>query len=125
MDSENRNVSIRCGRYIFNSKLPEFLTLPDAKRDVYFGIRGEEVMILRQGEKIKPLLEHNVINGYITRIIEKTSSHTVFFRDEFDEFGLEIELVNLVYRKLNLKTGYRIQVSLKSSSIWISLEEVK
>ncbi|PKL16748.1 MAG: ABC transporter [Spirochaetae bacterium HGW-Spirochaetae-5] len=125
VDNENRNVSLRCGRYIFTSKLPEFLTLPEVNRDVYFGIRGEEVMILRQGENIKPLLEHNVINGIISHIIEKTSSHTVFFRDEFDEFALEIELVNLVYRKLNLKTGGSIQVSLKSSSIWISLEDVK
>jgi ABC-type Fe3+/spermidine/putrescine transport system ATPase subunit len=125
VNREERNVSIRCGRYLFNSKLPEFLNMPGSNRNVYFGIRGEEVMILRQGEKIKPLLEHNVINGFISQIIEKTSSHTVYFRDEHDEFSLEIELVNLVYRKLNLKTGGDIQVSLKSSSIWISLEEVK
>lgn len=124
VDAEKRQVFVRCGRYLLKSSLPEFFPLPGARQNVYFGIRGEEVMILRQGEPIKPLLEYNVIAGFISEITEKTYSHTVYFRDEHDELRIEIELANLVYRKLRLSVGSPITVSLKSSSIWISPEGV-
>jgi len=123
VERESRNVSIRCGRYIFRSKLPEFLPLPESGREVYFGIRAEEVMILREGEQVKPLLKDNIISGYVKKILEKTSSHTVYFSDMKDELNLEIELTNLVYRRLDIRKNSEIKISLKSSSIWISLEE--
>jgi molybdopterin-binding protein len=80
-------------------------------------------MILRDGEPLKPLLEPNILKGKVKSITEKTATHTIFFIDDREEIELEIELSNLVYRRLELFTGKSIQVSLKKSSIWISPED--
>jgi molybdate transport system ATP-binding protein/molybdate/tungstate transport system ATP-binding protein len=123
-EKDTGNVKIKCGQYVFTSLVPEYQKIPEPGRDVYFGIRAEEVMILRKGEDVKTRLKDNTVSGYVKKVMEKSSSHTVYFSDKDNKLNLEIELTNLVYRRLDIIKGGEIEVSLKSSSIWISLEEV-
>ncbi len=123
VDHENHQVTISYKNYCFVATLHEHRPSPSPSTAVFFGIRAEEVMILRDGEPLKPLLEPNILKGKVKSITEKTATHTIFFIDDREEIELEIELSNLVYRRLELFTGKSIQVSLKKSSIWISPED--
>ncbi len=92
--------------------------------EVYFGIRAEEVMIIREDRPIKGKVQENIISGKITDVYEKGATHTLYFKPEKHESLIEIEIPNYAYRKLNIFNGKIISVSLKKESIFIIPKEV-
>ncbi|MBI5237728.1 MAG: ABC transporter ATP-binding protein [Deltaproteobacteria bacterium] len=86
--------------------------------DVVFCIRPEEIPIIRQDRVI---LTHdgNVVEGVISSITGRGTSHILFVKVGAGDTFLKIEAPNFVARKLSLATGKRIRVLLKKESVWV------
>ena len=118
LEDSRRTVIMLDGNRL-TADIPEFQSLPEIGADIHFGIRPEEVMILREERVIKPSLKENILCGNITDIQERSATHTIFFSDESGVLNMEIDLPNTSYRKLKLAAGGTIRVSLRSASIWM------
>jgi len=90
---------------------------------VYFCIRPEEIMVLKDDKRIKKSLMANIFTGKIARIVEKGSEHTLFFKQSRDGYDFEISMPNLAYRSLRIKEGQLVKVAFKWESIWLIPEE--
>lgn len=91
-----------------------------AGNTVYWGIRPEEVRILRdpaQNER-----KDNPINGRVTAVFEKGFSHTLHFETEPRGTILEIEIPHAAYRKLKIMPGMKTVVTLGRERIWVVKE---
>lgn len=86
---------------------------------VTFGIRPEEVMIIRPDRPIDKKVQDNMLEGEVLTTLGKGASHTIFLKMKNSDATLKIEIPNFVYRKLKLSKGKAITVSLKKESIWI------
>lgn len=86
---------------------------------VTFGIRPEEIMIIRPDRPIDKKVQDNILEGEVLTTLGKGASHTIFFKMKNKDATLKIEIPNFVYRKLKLSKGKIITVSLKKESIWI------
>lgn len=86
---------------------------------ITFGIRPEEIMIIRPDKPIDKKVQDNLLQGEVLTTLGKGASHTVFFKIKDSEATLKIEIPNFVYRKLKLVKGKAITVSLKKESIWM------
>ncbi len=86
---------------------------------VTFGIRPEEIMIIRPDRPIDKKVQDNILKGEVLTTLGKGASHTIFFKMKNNDATLKIEIPNFVYRKLKLSKGKIITVSLKKESIWI------
>ncbi len=90
---------------------------------VIFGIRPEEVMIIRRDRPPRRGLQENILEGHIVGEISRGTEHLLFFRIEgiSDDRGyhLEILLPHPVFVRLNLTVGKREQVSLKKGAIHV------
>lgn len=84
----------------------------------HFGIRPQEIMIIRPGKKLKDPVQANLMTGAVITIMEKGGSHLVFLKVRGLATPLEIEIPNFAYRDLGIAEGQTIQVSLKMKSIW-------
>lgn len=87
---------------------------------VSFGIRPEEVMVIRPD---RPIVQDNLLEGEVTRVVGKGANHTVYFNVRDKDIALKIEVPNFAFRKLKLSTGMNITVSLKRESIWVIPEK--
>jgi ABC-type Fe3+/spermidine/putrescine transport system ATPase subunit len=85
---------------------------------VQFGIRPEEIMVIRPGKELKDPVQANLLNGKIETILKKGGSHIILLKiEEFDR-TLEIDMPNCAFRDLDINEGKTIQVSLKKKSVW-------
>ncbi len=95
---------------------------------VEFCIRPEEIMIMRDDRPPKEGLAQNLLSGKIVRQITKGPSISLFLKiEERDDtskedklardYDLEMALPRHVYRKLDLRIGKRVTVSLKRSAL--------
>ncbi|HAG51177.1 MAG TPA: hypothetical protein DHU69_09115 [Deltaproteobacteria bacterium] len=91
--------------------------------DVTFGIRPEEIMVIRPDRPIDKKIQDNILDGEVVTTIGKGASHTVYFKIKGTDTNLKIEIPNFAYRKLNLSKGKQISVSLKRESIWMIPEK--
>ncbi len=82
-----------------------------------FGIRPEEVMILRPG----PVKSRgaNVLKGTITEIFERGSFITVIFEEEKTGTIVEIELMIYAFIKLSIRKGKKVRIVFREESIFI------
>jgi len=90
---------------------------------VYFCIRPEEIMVLKDDKRIKKSLMANIFTGKIARIVEKGAEHTLFFKQSRDDYDFEISMPNLAYRSLRVKEGQLVKVGFKWESIWLIPED--
>jgi molybdate transport system ATP-binding protein len=90
---------------------------------IYFCIRPEEIMILKENRPIKKNLKANIFEGKIVRIVEKGAEHTLFFKQSNNDYDFEISISNLAYRSLGLREGQLVHVAFKWESIWLIPEE--
>lgn len=86
---------------------------------ITFGIRPEEIMIIRPDKPIDKKVQDNLLEGEVLTTLGKGASHTVYFKLKDKNATLKIEIPNFAYRKLKLSKGKMITVSLKKESIWI------
>jgi len=84
---------------------------------VTFCIRPEEILVIRP-DRVPGRVADNVVEGDILSTTGKGSTH-ILYLDAGSGVILKIELPNFVLRKLGLKEGKRIKVSLKKENIWI------
>jgi molybdate transport system ATP-binding protein len=90
---------------------------------VHFCIRPEEIMVLKEDRPIKKNLRANIFTGNIVRIVEKGAEHTLFFKQNRDDYDFEISMPNIAYRSLCIKEGQLAKVAFKWESIWLIPEE--
>lgn len=81
-----------------------------------FCIRPEEILVIRPDKSLGKVAD-NVIEGEILSTTGKGSTHILYLGA--GRAVLKIELPNFVLRKLGLREGNRIRVSLKKENIWI------
>lgn len=97
---------------------------------VEFCIRPEEIMIMRDDRPPKEGLAQNLLSGKIVRQITKGPSISLFLKIEESggtsgeatlarDYDLEMALPRHVYRKLDLRIGKRVTVSLKRSALHV------
>ena len=90
---------------------------------VTFGIRPEEIMIIRPDKPIDKKVQDNILEGEVLTTLGKGASHTIYFKVKDRDATLNIKIPNFAYRKLKLSKGKTITVSLKKESIWIIPQE--
>ena len=81
------------------------------------GIRSEEVMILRHGYQRQN--QDNLLRGMVLDVFEKGASHTILFLPERSQKGVEIEVPNYAFQKLNLRKKQDTIISLKGENIFL------
>jgi ABC-type Fe3+/spermidine/putrescine transport system ATPase subunit len=86
---------------------------------VSFGIRKEDVMILRPD---LPRKDDNLLSGVITAVYPKGASVLVMFVPSGSDRSIEIEVPEYAASKLNLKTQSQAIVSLRSERIFVLKE---
>jgi len=111
---------------IENPEIGKIKTLVDIKgahlsigEKITFGIRPEEIMIIRPDKPIDKKVQDNILDGEVLTTLGKGASHTVYFKVKDRDATLKIEIPNFAYRKLKLHKGKLVTVSLKKESIWI------
>lgn len=87
---------------------------------VFWGIRPEEVRILRDAGQEER--KDNPLSGKIIQVFEKGSSHTLLFKLESSESHFEIEIPHAAYRKIGIREGMEVVVTLGSERIWVAKE---
>ncbi len=84
----------------------------------HFGIRPEEIMVIRPGMELRNPVQDNLMTGTVETIMEKGGSHLILVRISEIDQPLEIDIPNCAFRDLELAEGKTIQVSLKKKSVW-------
>jgi len=87
---------------------------------IFWGIRPEEVRILRDAGQQER--KDNPLAGTIVQVFEKGFSHTLMFQLNGSEHCFEIEIPHAAYRKLAIKQGMSVTVTLGRERIWVSGE---
>jgi ABC-type Fe3+/spermidine/putrescine transport system ATPase subunit len=90
-----------------------------AGEKVILYLRPEEVLVLREGKPVKEALRRNILEGGVTRILDRATYQWVLFRPAGMEVQLEIHLPNYVFRNLALQEGQKIRVAMRSESFWV------
>ncbi|MBW2147682.1 MAG: ATP-binding cassette domain-containing protein [Deltaproteobacteria bacterium] len=94
----------------YDKKIPQ--------KQVYFGVRGEEVMIVKEHrpllEKIK---EENLFSVVLTRVIEKGWTHTLVFEELSNKIPFVAEVPNYVFRKLQYEAGQQKRIFIRRRNI--------
>ena len=82
-------------------------------------LRPEEVLVLREGKPIKETLRPNILEGSVTRILDRGAYQWILFRPSGMDIPLEIHLPNYVFRNLALAEGQTIRVAMRTESFWV------
>ncbi len=88
-------------------------------KEVVFCIRPEEIVIIRKDRTLEHKVRDNVVEGEITSITGRGTTHLLYLKLLTAKGNLKVELPNHVLVKLALATGDTVRVSLKRESIWI------
>lgn len=83
------------------------------------GIRGEEVIIIRPGRPIPNWLMENRFMATVNDIYLKGGSHAVLTRLENHPIDIEVEIPNCAFRDMAVSTGDRLDLCLRSQSLWL------
>jgi ABC-type Fe3+/spermidine/putrescine transport system ATPase subunit len=85
---------------------------------VHFGIRPEEIMVIRPGKTLNDPVQANLMEGTVVTIMKKGGSHLIFIKVPDIQEPLEIDIPNCAYRDLELAEGHKVHISLKKKSVW-------
>lgn len=83
---------------------------------ITFGIRAEDVMILRPGFKGK---DNNLLTGIIAAIYHKGSSSLAMFMPDNSSITIEINIPDYARAKLNIRESMPVTTSLRSERIFV------
>lgn len=87
-------------------------------------LRPEEVLILREGKPIKEALQHHILTGEVSRILDRGTYQWVLFQPPGRNMQLlEIHLPNYVFRNLSIREGQTIRVAMRKESFWVIPEK--
>ncbi len=89
-------------------------------QNVCFGIRPEEIMIIRPDRPLDKRVQDNLIHGIVTGIMAKGTGYTIYFsaKDNKD-LNLKIDIPNIAFRRLAISKDKEITVCLKKECIWV------
>lgn len=87
---------------------------------VYWGVRPEEIRILRNPSQNER--KDNPLSGEIIQVFEKGFSHTLIFKLNNSEVCFEVEIPHAAYRKLGIKQGMDVVVTIGRERIWVTKE---
>ncbi|MEK6540387.1 MAG: ABC transporter ATP-binding protein, partial [Deltaproteobacteria bacterium] len=73
-----------------------------AGEKITFGIRPEEIMVIRPDRPIDKKVQDNMLEGEVLTTLGKGASHTIYFKVKYRGATLKIEIPNFAYRKLKL-----------------------
>ncbi|MFN3813702.1 MAG: ABC transporter ATP-binding protein [Aquificaceae bacterium] len=85
-------------------------------RSIAFGIRSEDIMILRQD---LPFRQENIIPGIIKEVYTAGPSSIVVFSPEGSEKLMEIKLPDYAFSKLSLKPSMSAIITLRSERLFV------
>lgn len=85
--------------------------------DIYWGVRPEEVMILRNGRNINP--KDTKIEGVITDLFWKGDTYTVLFSPKNASSTIEIDISGYAFRKMKIEKGGASSIALRNDWIFI------
>lgn len=89
-------------------------------QNVCFGIRPEEVMIIRPDRPLDKRVQDNLIPGIVTGIMAKGTGHTIYFTAKHNkDVNLKIDIPNIAFRRLAISKDKEIIVCLKKECIWV------
>jgi len=94
----------------------------DDGSEVTFGIRPEEVMVLRPGEPLRGPVRDNLVSGEIIDRYERGGCHTLIVALGGDCPNIEVDIPNCAFRDMELELGHRVRLSLKRSAVWYLAE---
>lgn len=86
---------------------------------VYAGIRGEEIIILRDSRPVPEWLQANRFDTVVRDVCQKGGQHAIFVRLEDHGIELELEIPNCAFRDLQIKVGEALDICLKKPAIWV------
>jgi ABC-type sugar transport system ATPase subunit len=86
-------------------------------------LRPEEVLVLREGKPIKEALRPNLLEGTVTRVLDRGAYQWILFRPAEMDVALEVHLPNYVFRNLALTEGQTIRVAMRRESFWVMPDE--
>ncbi|MFN3605500.1 MAG: ABC transporter ATP-binding protein [Leptonema sp. (in: bacteria)] len=92
------------------------LNKPSVKQKLYFGIRKEDIMILRED---LPNKDNNILQGIVKEIFFLGSKFIVLVQTNEFTKKIEISLPEYAFKKLALKTNQHIKISLRKERIFI------
>jgi molybdate transport system ATP-binding protein len=87
--------------------------------EVTWCIRPDQVMVVREDRPLRKAVASNIFSGKITEIISNGATYLLFMDGDFN---LEIEMPSHAFKRLGLKQGKIIRVSLKKYDIHIIKE---
>ena len=85
---------------------------------VTFGIRPEEVMVLRPGVPLRESVRDNRVEGEIVDIYERGGSHTQIVQLAKEGPRVEVDIPNCAYRDMDLELDQNVCLSMKKSAVW-------
>lgn len=85
---------------------------------VHFGIRPEEIMVIRPGKNLGDPVQANLMVGTVETIMEKGGTFLILLKVPQLDMPLEIDMPTWAFRDLGLAEGKTVQVSLKMKSVW-------
>ena len=87
---------------------------------VCFGIRPEEIMIIKPDKPLDRNVQHNLIEGVVSGIMAKGTGYILYFSAKGRaEVNLKIDIPSIAFRRLGIELHKEITVSLKKECIWI------
>lgn len=90
---------------------------------VHFGIRPEEVMLIRPHRQVGAAVRENLLDGVVVQLLPEGAFGRVFLRCTEDEYDLEMLLPRHVLERQELGVGSPVRVSLKKSAIHLFPED--
>lgn len=87
--------------------------------EVSFGIRPEEVMMIRPDRPLGVQVKDNLFDGNVVDHFEKGSSHILLLEMDCLDETVEIEIPNCAFRDMAIKINDNVKVSMKKSVIWV------
>lgn len=89
-------------------------------QNVCFGIRPEEIMIIRPDRPLDKRVQDNLVEGTVTGIMAKGTGYTIYFTAKHNkDVNLKIDIPNIAFRRLAISKDKDITVCLKKECIWI------
>lgn len=86
---------------------------------VLFGIRPEEVMLIRPDRPLRDQVRENQYYGKVNEILNRGGNHILFITLNNAKEIIALEVPNCAFRDMGINMGQEIIVCLKKSSIWV------
>ncbi len=86
-------------------------------KHVTFGIRPEEVMVLREDRNQRNI--ENAVDGALIDVVDRGTQNTLYLKMRDGNLIIKVDIPNFAYRKMGLRKSKEVMVSLKKECIWV------